>query len=39
MADAAVDLLHQNLPQNVYVRINRVKEDQERAFGSGSGIV
>lgn len=39
MADAAVDLLHRSLPQNVYVRINRVKEDQDRAFGSGSGIV
>ncbi|KAK8397539.1 hypothetical protein O3P69_004357 [Scylla paramamosain] len=39
MANAAVDLLHQRLPQNIDIRINRVKDDQERAFGNGSGIV
>ncbi|MPC28420.1 RNA 3'-terminal phosphate cyclase [Portunus trituberculatus] len=39
MANAAVELLQQRLPQNIDIRINRVKDDQERAFGNGSGIV
>ncbi|KAG0716922.1 RNA 3'-terminal phosphate cyclase [Chionoecetes opilio] len=39
MANAATELLQQRLDQNIEIQINRVKDDHERAFGNGSGIV
>lgn len=39
MADAAENLLYQNLPQGVNIRVDRIQERPETAFGTGSGIV
>lgn len=39
MADAAENLLYQNLPQGVKIRVDRIQEHPETAVGSGSGIV
>ncbi|KAK7084175.1 hypothetical protein SK128_015348 [Halocaridina rubra] len=39
MADAAKNVLYQNLPRNVVINIERIKESPEKAVGNGSGIV
>uniref|UniRef100_A0A131Z513 RNA 3'-terminal phosphate cyclase n=1 Tax=Rhipicephalus appendiculatus TaxID=34631 RepID=A0A131Z513_RHIAP len=39
MADRAVDILREQLPSSTPVSVERLKEPEEKAFGTGNGII